>query len=821
MEIPFKRVVWNEHEAALLVDTFEKVRNGVASRDKAIIYLSKRLRNRMVLDGIAINEKYRNVAGMDLQLLTLERSVDSNGDLVEDNKLSQTFRIIYLLSKNSRDVYNAILSEANLLYPNVCSESESTNAEHPYEWLAAELTGSFVSEAKDAKYKAHSSFDWNKCEAALLVDGYYQISKRIIVREDVVSMFIERCSNCSPVANRCVLPSIEDVTNAYCDIELLTERKRSVINDELQKAFNVYHNDNARFNEVLNKAKQLYPLERSSCFRTSAVSATSSEQTNFVPKRYDEQTIKEIEKGFVGKSAIAETVTENSLSKFTPDTLSKNSSNYVLVQQPTIEKEPLIPTTAVCKTTCKNIDEELLEILAKNFSKGYRLNSSIARKRFAKDYAKEYGKDIEISDEQMDLKISGFGIVYNGMVYVPSSMIDEATKQSLFNYIENQFANGIACIYYNVLFEHFRQQFLEQTMIDGEMLRYYLEYYNVENTYHFNEPYFSKETSANIDINEEVVDFVKEQGGCVTEEEIAVAFAHLPREKVIEAFSGNYKTLVRSSLRTRFHIDNFQLEDIDKIAIVDFLSKEIASMQYVAFSELFDKMRIVAPRIIENNIQFTQTGIRTALSSLLADKFHFIGGFISNHDNPVSAQDVFISMGRGRESFNIEDVEVMANDFNVPINFEALAENNVRISETIFVSKDHIAFDTELVDTAIATFCIDEFVGITEVNTFAAFPECGYRWTPYLLESYIYSYSRMFTLKHKAFNKTSVTGAIVRNTSHFKDYLDIMAAALANAGITLNKQSSLEFLAQNGYIERRRLNTIDDVIRRAETLKNN
>lgn len=41
MEIPFKRVVWNEHEAALLVDTFEKVREGVVSRDKAIVNLSK------------------------------------------------------------------------------------------------------------------------------------------------------------------------------------------------------------------------------------------------------------------------------------------------------------------------------------------------------------------------------------------------------------------------------------------------------------------------------------------------------------------------------------------------------------------------------------------------------------------------------------------------------------------------------------------------------------------------------------------------------------------------------------------------------------
>ena len=122
IEIPFKRVVWNEHEAALLVDTFEKVRKGIVSRDKAIVELSKRLRSRMILDGIAINEKYRNVSGMDLQLLSLERSVDNNGDLIEDNHLSQTFRSIYQLSKNKRETYDTILSEAILLYPDVCDE---------------------------------------------------------------------------------------------------------------------------------------------------------------------------------------------------------------------------------------------------------------------------------------------------------------------------------------------------------------------------------------------------------------------------------------------------------------------------------------------------------------------------------------------------------------------------------------------------------------------------------------------------------------------------------------------------------------------------
>lgn len=48
-----------------------------------------------------------------------------------------------------------------------------------------------------------------------------------------------------------------------------------------------------------------------------------------------------------------------------------------------------------------------------------------------------------------------------------------------------------------------------------------------------------------------------------------------------------------------------------------------------------------------------------------------------------------------------------------------------------------------------------------------------------------------------------------------------MATALANAGIILDKKTSLEFLAQNGYIERRRLNTLDEVIRKAEKLKMN
>lgn len=296
MEIPFKRVVWNEHEAALLVDTFEKVRDGIISRNKAIVNLSKRLRNRMILDGIVINEKYRNVAGINLQLLSLERSVDSNGCLVESNHLSQTFCKIYLLSRSDRKTYNVILSEANVLYSdisqNVIFLDGNSNDIPSYEPYKIEQTKSFVNKERDVEYKVCQSF-------------------------------------------------------------------------------------------------------------------------------------------------MVETSMENSLSK--------SNSNSIL---------------QVCKIINPNVDENVLDILTKKFPNGYKLNSLIARKRFAMYYTEEYGNNIDIYDNLMDTIISKVGIVYNGMVYAPSKMIDETTKHSLFDYIENQFTNGIVCIYYNVLFEYFSPKFL-------------------------------------------------------------------------------------------------------------------------------------------------------------------------------------------------------------------------------------------------------------------------------------------------------------------------------------------------------------------------
>lgn len=638
MDIPFKRIVWNEHETSLLIDAFEQVRCHAISRNEAITHLSKRLRNRMILDGIAINEKYRNVAGIDLQLLSIECSVNEEGVIKEDNQLSGVFYKVLWQSINERSLFEDVLKQANLLYPEIDEPtvvlSTQSVAEYPF-----------------------SNFNDNQA----------------IVAEPSEIQYVQE-----PVCN------------------------------------------------------------------WNAINTDSKE---------------------------------------------------------------------------KELKQRIQSILIDKFPKGFRLGSTISYKRFSSIYTSIYNEEILIDIDNLEQCVKECGIQYRGLVYVPLIMLDEETKNELFEYIEQQFAQGISCIYYNVLFEIFSQQFLGQTMIDGEMLRLYLEFYNEDGEYHFDKQKFSKGEYAKVDINAEVLDYVKAQGGCVTEGEVVKALSYLPKVEVIEAFSTNRQTLVLASMKTRFHIDNFQLEDVDKIAIINYLEQEIADMQYVTFTELFDKMAAISPRVIDNNMQFTQTGIRTALSSILGNDFCFIGSFISSYDNPVSIKDAYIGMGRGRESFSIEEVQDMATDFKTPINFEALAEHNIRISEEKFVRKDTIHFDVDAIDNAIALFCPGEFISISEVNTFAAFHDCGYRWTPFLLESYLFSYSKLFSLKHMRFNKSTVTGAIVRNSSHFGGYTDIMAVALAKADVKLDKTTSLTYLSEKGFIERRRLKTIDEVIKRAKILK--
>lgn len=115
MPSPFKRTVWNKFEVALLMDAYQMVSKGKVVRKDAVSALSKRLRNRMIMNGIEISDKYRNENGIQLQMSALEYIItEGEKGMSSPNKL---FEDIVDMYTNSHEEYEKILNEAFDMYP--------------------------------------------------------------------------------------------------------------------------------------------------------------------------------------------------------------------------------------------------------------------------------------------------------------------------------------------------------------------------------------------------------------------------------------------------------------------------------------------------------------------------------------------------------------------------------------------------------------------------------------------------------------------------------------------------------------------------------
>ena len=62
-----KRVIWDEEEAALLVDTYRRIEATPSQKSELLHQLSDVLRKRAVSKGLEIDERFRNFNGMKFQ----------------------------------------------------------------------------------------------------------------------------------------------------------------------------------------------------------------------------------------------------------------------------------------------------------------------------------------------------------------------------------------------------------------------------------------------------------------------------------------------------------------------------------------------------------------------------------------------------------------------------------------------------------------------------------------------------------------------------------------------------------------------------------
>lgn len=357
-------------------------------------------------------------------------------------------------------------------------------------------------------------------------------------------------------------------------------------------------------------------------------------------------------------------------------------------------------------------------------------------------------------------------------------------------------------------------------MMNAHMLRQYLAYIN-NGEWYFSEQYFSNVQNVAVNVQQEVIDFVREKGGGVSEDEVVTGLPYLPEKGVRSAFSDRAANLVSCGRNLRFHLDNFVISEDELAAIEDVVRKAIAQYKFITFSELMKDMAVIVPSVLENNEIFTEIGIRNALAIKLGKKFYFYNSVISDFSHPIKPEDAFMEMSK-RPRYTIDDVKALADACGSLSNMylEPMLRYSVRVDKYNFVAKEQVHFDVDAIDDVLLRLCEGDYIALSDVTALSTLPICEYKWTPFLLECYVAFYSKAFRLVHnKYFGQANTTGGIVKRSSRINDFNTLAATAVVDASIPIEKKAVLQFLSDKSYTVQRRYEGIDEVISMANRIK--
>ncbi len=104
------RIKWDQYETALLIDTFWRIEEQPALRQELIKKLSDDLRRKAVSQGIVIDDVFRNVNGITMQLSSIAHSFFPKRPYLTSSTIFDSMVKLY---KEDRPAFDQVLREAN------------------------------------------------------------------------------------------------------------------------------------------------------------------------------------------------------------------------------------------------------------------------------------------------------------------------------------------------------------------------------------------------------------------------------------------------------------------------------------------------------------------------------------------------------------------------------------------------------------------------------------------------------------------------------------------------------------------------------------
>lgn len=456
-------------------------------------------------------------------------------------------------------------------------------------------------------------------------------------------------------------------------------------------------------------------------------------------------------------------------------------------------------------------------ILRDCFENGFRPGSAVDRGRLRNFYEERYGEEITDSIENVIALFERIGVLRDGRLYAKqvendSHLLDDITREVI-----SAFECGASCIYIEAIYERYQQSLSDEVQIyNADALKDAL-------IARANGAFYSRYSYLGCykrqpDMENDVLSFMYASPSPVSYEEIKEKLWYLPFDR-IKNILVTTKSIVAVATGCYFYAPNLPISNSEKEDLVALIDAELDLHGHITEVDLAELISSKCPSVAINTDGFTSLGVRNALGYILREHFTFNGPIISKRGADLSVSEIYTQYCRSHEVLSVDDLKELASEINLPIRWEVVLEEMVRTSENELIRKDLVNFDVAAIDEVLDHICTSDYYSIKKINLFLHFPPMEVKWTDYLLENFVYCYSKKFTLLHASFSATACCGAIVRQHAGITTYRDLLVRVLTESTEWTDKKSALEYIVREGYQQRRIYSDIDNVIQEAKIRK--
>ncbi len=812
-----RQIPFTKYEAALLLDAYLKVRSGELSRMDSVKDCSQLLRSMAVNLGIEIDEIYRNVNGISFQMASMESAYQGKTIM---KPATQLFTETVQLFRDNNKEYQDLLNKAKD--------------------MAAAKRDALSCKAEGCKIYPNSSVWWRKDHVEEKVDTS-DFRRRL---DESFRPFLLSARKLAPPTATQYSQSIEAVERFILkkglDCTLDTDDPDEVqrIYDALmgQKNFADWNNQrHHQYSAALAQYVAYLRRDEADTKNTNTLNAITIKDVviKVLHDAGEPLTIPEImqwiEAGQLYRfnSNNPTLIVYQGIRRYCKGMKAPNHApvdvfdrftdeagqiRYMLIDE--VQRE----TGNIETQETAPADDRWLHILQNSFPDGYILNDFLGQFQAAAFWQERYGEECSIQGEAIDTAMRDIGVVRDGRVFAKS---DEDKQLISTICVEiNDILSRYTTVYRSCIYDRYQEQlaacsiYTEQVM-GQQLLR------EAKDAFYLANQVFTKHGQC-ASVIQDTRKVLRDHGGSMPVSDIAKVLWFIPYDMVYHYLSVDNESLNIGN-STWMLAEHFTLTREDAGKIGDMLDECFLTSNYVQAFDLIPLLKNRLPGIADDLSGMNYMAIFNIVAYYLRDRFSFTKAIISPKGSSIDFTGLFKNFATEHDTFALADLETLASELKLPIYWESTyAGGAVRVSKTDFVNKHLMNFDVEAIDEVLQNFCPGDYLPLMAVSSamMMHLPSCGYQWNGYLLQSYVFGFSKVFRLSYSSFGKTGYYGAMVRrNCKTINNYDSLIERVLTDDDTWETTADALDVLVKHGYQALRKYKGIDTAAAKAKQNK--